>query len=205
MYFMKNKFLIGVVFASVLIGFFVLIYFLNSYYVTSHLRTNPTETLSNYFQFMERINRKAMEDYVTATPEIYRRQLYENARKADVRTIISDQRNNLMMSNSGKMSNNSESRPSESEYSILLDLRSKARLVDDISPNYMFLQKRFLKEIVQIWQKDNQARVSVILGSRIPEGGWGDIPTSFYLYKESNGKWRIFLMQTMVVNKNYAQ
>lgn len=201
---MKNRFLIGIVFAIVLIGFFVLIYFLNSYYITSHLQTNPTETLSNYFQSMEKMDRKAMEDYVTTTPEIYNKQLYDKARKADKRIVIPNQNNRA--NNTEEMLTNSESLQQESDSGSQPDLRSSAELVDDVCPNYMFSQKRYLKKIVQVWEKDNQARISVILGSRIPEAGyWGDIPTSFYLYKESSGKWKIFLMLTTVVNESYAQ
>lgn len=200
---MKNKLLIGVLFASVLIGFFVLIYSLNSFYVTSHFQANPTETLVNYFQSMERIDRKVMEDYVTTTPEIYKKQLLEKARKADKRPVIPNQNNTA--NNTNKMLTNSEPLQEGVGSGFQPNLRSKAELVDDISPNYMFLQKRYLKKVVQVWEKDNQARISVILGSRIPEGSWGDIPTSFYLYKESSGKWKIFLMLTTVVNENYAQ
>lgn len=190
--------------AGVLTVFFAIIYFVNSYYVASHIQTNPTETLNSYFKFMEQGNKKALEGYVTTTPEIYKKQLYEKANKADERPIISDQHNTT--NNPYKMSNNSESRPRESDFVTPSDLRSRAELVNDICPAYMFSQKRYLKEIVQVWQKDNQARISVILGSRIPEAGyWGDIPTSFYLQRESSGRWKIFLMQTMVINENYAQ
>ena len=193
---MRNKFLTLVLVICVSMGFLVFIYNANSYYTAYRSQTDSTEALLNYFQLMEMENKKAMEDYVTTTPEIYTRQLIEKIKET----------NENPTSNSVKTSDNSELNLRSSESTVLYNQKNKTDLVNIICPDYMFSQKRYLKEIVQVWQKGEQARISVILGSRVAEAGyWGDIPTSFYLHKEEDGNWKIFMMQTMVVNERYAQ
>jgi hypothetical protein len=159
----------------------------------TNLQNNPTETVQEFFGLIEKSERKNLENYITYSPEIFliqrREQVIATSKNSDYQ---------MQENNSVNDSSNTAITVAEESNKPLNDLErqafpTKKDLVNAICPDYLFKQKRYLKKIVQVFEKGDQARVDVLMGSRVEEEGWwGDIPTKVWLYKENDGKWRIF-------------
>lgn len=163
---------------------------------------NPTETVVNFCSLMEKSDKKEMENFVTTHPKIYWKQIHERVRRKQEEYRS---QNNIQKPPVKEEPNNDPNILKEDPNSEVFpqqDYKNKAELLDNVCHHYFFTQKRSLKEINRVWEKGNQARVEVVLGSK---DSWFSLPTNFFLYKEDDGKWRIFAIQSIVLNDEYAR
>jgi hypothetical protein len=156
------------------------------------------DTVVVFCSLLEKGDKKTMENYITSFPGVYWDQVYERAPK--ISNVPREIKSNVSRNNSNIFEEASPSKADE----LPQIKQSGAELLETVAPQHLFDQKRYLKKINKIWEKEDQSRIEVVLGSRTKDQGFGDISTNFWLYKEKDGRWRVFLIQSAIMNDRYA-
>lgn len=159
---------------------------------------SAVETVEMFFQLNEKSDTVAMREFVTNQPPIFLDQMVARARRNA--TLNAEKVKEI--EKKLKINSNITQEPSVGEAYPKAPYYSKIEIVNELTKWFVFKDKTYLKQITEVVQNENEARISVDFGSRTKNEY--TIPTKFWLYKENDGKWRIFLIQNMVMNEEFA-
>ena len=157
---------------------------------------DPRETVEFFGKLLEKGDKHALEDWVTTEPLLYRRQQFDRLAKLREKMPISEP---AASDDPDVLKQSNELRPPEE---IPRHTVNTAKLLKKIGRDGLF-DDFLIKEVREVTQKDDQAIVDVLLAKRTDKTG-GGYPTKFWLHKEKDGQWRIFLITNFEFNRQWA-
>ena len=156
----------------------------------------PRETVELFGKLLDKNDKASMEEFVRTVPALYRKQI--NARAPQFRNNGSPRPGHVI-----RETNTLREAPPAEPTDIPRSSVNTTKLLDKVARGYLFEQNRYIKQIGEVIEKDNQAIVSAAIASKTDENI--SFPTKFWLVREKDGQWRIFQITDFEMNPQWAQ